>query len=307
MKITTKNYFTEIKKIDIKSLPDEMQQAHSVFNDATESGKDWEIYNEDKDIKEMIGIYLEKLNALLSKKATLRHSSTSPNSNRSGVKVKKPVATKAKVKKPVRQTKRKTQTKTEYKPKTKVNMSTRTKNVASVNKEIALIKRFVNMLGQEKSKKQVLSLMNVVQKYLFERRARRVYKYSEELLAINNSLMAAFQNQSAKVKISISPIKEKQLREIAGLEKERVSVQFIKDYINVQGKTVTKAKVKRLYNRIADAVNNGSLTKRDRYWKHIDRILDSLKNYYQNDILTIHKAELSGLQGIVNGGIQKKK
>jgi len=233
----------------------------------------------------MIGIYLEKLNSFLLKSAK----------------------TKTKVKKPVKQTQRSVKVKTKNKAKSRTNMNTKTKNVASVNKEIALIKRFVNMLGQEKSKKQILLLMNAVQKYLFERRARRVYKYSEELLTINNSLMAAFQKQSAKVKISISSVKEKQFREIAGLEKERISVQFIKEYINVQGKNVTKARVKGLYNRIADAVNNGSLTKRDRYWKHIDRILDSLKNYYQNEILTIHKAELNGLQGIVGDGSLKKK
>ncbi len=293
MKITAKNYFKEIKKIKLSSLPEEMQQAHSVFNDATESGKDWEIYDEDKDIKEMIGIYLEKLNSLLSKKAK--------------AKVKTKVEVKAKTKKPIKRTHRAVKVKAENKPKASTTMNTKAKKVESVSKEITIIKRFVNMLEQERSKKQVLSLMNVVQKYLFERRARRVYKYSEELLDINNSLMAAFQKQSSKVKISISSVKENQLREIAGLEKERISVALIKDYINVQGKNVTKVKVKSLYNRIADAVNNGSLTKRDRYWKHVERILDSLKNYYQNEILTIHKAELNGLQGIVSSGTQKKK
>jgi hypothetical protein len=289
MKITAKNYFKEIKKVDIESLPDEMQQAHQVFDDATEGGKDWEIYNEDKDIKEMIGIYLEKLNKFILKTT------------------KKTIATKAKAKKPLKQRNAAVKVKIENKPKVRTTMNTKTKKVASVSKEIALIKRFVNMLGEYKTKKQILSLMNLVQKYLFERRARRVYKYSQELLLINQTLMAAFQKQKDEVKISISKPKEKQLREIAGMEKERISVALIKDYINVQGKNVTKAKVKRLYNRIADAVNNGSLTKRDRYWNHIDRILDSLKNYYQNEILTIHKAELSGLQGIVSSGSQKKK
>jgi len=293
MKITAKNYFKEIKKVNVSSLPDEMQQAHSVFNDATEGGKDWEIYNEDKDIKEMIDIYLEKLNKFISKSTTTN--------------VKSKIKAKSKAKKPIKQRSRTVIVKTENKSKTNVIMNTKTKKVASVSKEIALIKRFVNMLGEDKTKKQILSLMNLVQKYLFERRARRVYKYSQELLLINQTLMAAFQKQKNEVKISISSVKEKQLREIAGMEKERLSVALIKDYINVQGKNVTKAKVKRLYNRIADAVNNGSLTKRDRYWKHIDRILDSLKNYYQNEILTIHKAELNGLQGIVSGESQKKK
>ena len=295
MKITAKNYFKEIKNVNIESLPDEMQQAHQVFDDATEGGKDWEIYDEDKDIKEMIGIYLEKLNSLLSRKAKTK------------VKTNVEAKAKTKAKKPVKRTHRAVKVKAENKPKASTTMNTKAKKVASVSKEIIMIKRFVNLLGQERSKKQILSLMNVVQKYLFERRARRVYKFSDELIAINNSLMAAFQKQSPKVNISISSVKEKQLREIAGMEKERISVALIKDYINVQGKNVTKAKVKQLYNRIADAVNNGSLTKRDRYWKHIDRILDSLKNYYQNEILTIHKAELSGLQGIVGSGTQKKK
>jgi len=295
MKITAKNYFKEIKKVNVSSLPDEMQQAHSVFNDATESGKDWEIYNEDKDIKEMIGIYLEKLNNYLSKKTKSSKKKTAQTPR------------KVRAKAAVKQTKKKNIIQTKPKEKKQMKTSTNAKKVASVNKEISLIKSFVNMLGQEKSKKQVLTLMNTVQKYLFERRARRVYKYSEVLLEINQTLMKAFQKQSDKVKITVSKPKEKQLREIAGLEKERLSVQLIKEYINVQGKTVTKARVKGLYNRIADAVNNGSLTKRDRYWKHIDRILDSLKNYYQNEILTIHKAELNGLQGIVSGGSQKKK
>ena len=299
MKITVKNYFTEIKKVTIKNLPDELQQAHAVFSEATEKGKDWEIYDEDKDIQEMVAIYIDKLNSLLSKPNPKTKTTKAITKKTKVVKAKtprKPTIRKKQTKKP--------HTKTELMPKTSTS---KTKNVASVNKEITLIKRFVNMLGQEKSKKQILLLMNTVQKYLFERRARRVYKYSEELLLINNSLMAAFQKQSPTVKIAISKVKENELRQIAGLEKERLAVQFIKEYINVQGKNVTKARVKSLFNRIADAVNNGSLTKRDRYWKHIDRILDSLKNYYQNEILTIHKAELSGLQGIANGDNQKKK
>ncbi len=300
MKITVKNYFKEIKKIKISSLAEEMQQAHSVFNDATDSGKDWDIYNDEKDIKEMIDIYLDKLNSFLSKPTnkakTIKQKIKSAKVVKPKINVTKPTENKPTPKPSV------------TKPKTKVAMNTKTKKVASINKEIALIKRFVNMLDKDKTKPQILSLMNVVQKYLFERRARRVYKYSEELLLINKSLMAAFQKQATTVKVSIAAADEKNLREIAGLEKKRIAVVFIKDYINVQGKTVTKAKVKRLYNRIADAINNGSLTKRDRHWKHVERILDSLKNYYQKEILTIHKAELSGLQGIVSdGNTQKKK
>lgn len=298
MKITVKNYFAEIKKVDIKKLPDEMQQAHSVFSDATEKGKDWEIYNDDKDIKEMVAIYIKKLNSLLSKAAS------KPKAKKTAKKKSTAKVVKAK---PQKTTKATTKTETKSKSKPSIAMTSKTKKVASVNKEIALIKRYVNMLDQERSKKQILLLMNAVQKYLFERRARRVYKYSEELLMINNSLMAAFQKQTPKVKISISKVKENELRQIAGLEKERLAVQFIKEYINVQGKNVTKARVKSLFNRIADSINNGSLTKRDRHWKHIDRILDSLKNFYQNEILTIHKAELNGLQGIVSDGSLKKK
>lgn len=219
------------------------------------------------------------------------------------------LASKSKTSQPKKPRRSSLLSKKEEKPNTKNQVMTTapSKKVASVNKEIQLIKRFVNMLGKDKSKKQILYLLKMIQKYLFERRARRVYKYAQELEEIEQFLFKAFQKQNDIVLIKLSRVKEKHYRSIAGLEIERIAVQFIKSYLSLQGKNINKAKVKALYNRIADAINNNDLSKRNRHWKHIQRILDSLKNYYHSEILTIHTTELRGLQGIVNLDSDKKK
>jgi len=73
MKITKDNYFSEIDKISADELPEELLQAHELISDRTESGRDWSIYTEDAQMKDVINLAFEKLGELIE----YRHSLSS--------------------------------------------------------------------------------------------------------------------------------------------------------------------------------------------------------------------------------------
>src|SRR5689334_22288372 len=60
--ITTNNYFTEIRKIDLLSLPEPSRKGHEFVAKATGNGDNWNSYGSSDTIKKAIDIYLSKLN-----------------------------------------------------------------------------------------------------------------------------------------------------------------------------------------------------------------------------------------------------
>jgi hypothetical protein len=53
MKITRKNYFEQIEKVDFPTLPDELKQAHVVLLVRTEKGRNWNAVTNDAELKQV--------------------------------------------------------------------------------------------------------------------------------------------------------------------------------------------------------------------------------------------------------------
>ena len=66
MKITKDNYFSEIEKINVDELPEELLQAHELISDKTNVGKDWSIYHQDGEMKKVIDLTFQKLEEFIS-------------------------------------------------------------------------------------------------------------------------------------------------------------------------------------------------------------------------------------------------
>jgi|GEM_PF-6466120 len=71
MQITTKNYFTEVSKLNFDALParfgDWMKEGKVFANDVTDGGRDWTQYDTNQDIKDAVDRYVRNVNSLYQK------------------------------------------------------------------------------------------------------------------------------------------------------------------------------------------------------------------------------------------------
>jgi len=180
--------------------------------------------------------------------------------------------------------------------------------VETISVELKMIKRFVLMHDKVKTQNQIRLFINALQKAIVEKRIRKTSPYAKEINKIQDYLIGLhgqFKNSSDILKVDIAESVRGKYLTLVGKQAELYSVKFIKSYINLQGKMVTNIKAKRLYNRIASAINSNKLTKKDRYWNEIESIMATLKSFVKKNVeegmLIVSSKELNGLQGIVLG------
>ncbi|MBN8865870.1 MAG: hypothetical protein J0H92_21025, partial [Sphingobacteriales bacterium] len=181
--------------------------------------------------------------------------------------------------------------------------------VERVDEAVRFIKRFVLLDGKTKTADQVRSFINSLQRAIVEKRIRKTSPYAKHIDFIQTALIGMYDNMDATIKIVLSGNVRgnifTQLQEIAGSEKVRLSVSYMKRYIALQGKGIDKEKAKRLYNLIATAMNAGKIIGTDPYMKTIQRILQSLRSFVtsarKNDSLVIHDAVLNGINEALDG------
>lgn len=181
--------------------------------------------------------------------------------------------------------------------------------VERVDEAVRFIKRFVLLDGKTKTADQIRSFINSLQRAIVEKRIRKASPYAKHIDFIQTVLIGMYDNMGATIKVVLSGNVRgntyTQLQEIAGSEKVRLSVSYMKRYIALQGKGIDKEKAKRLHNLIATAVNGGKIIGADPYMKTIQRILHSLRSFVtsarKNDSLLIHDAVLNGIHEALDG------
>jgi hypothetical protein len=112
--------------------------------------------------------------------------------------------------------------------------------------------------------------------------------------------------EMAEIKIDSKNLKR--YLEIAHSQAGMLSIALLKAYVSLNGKRDVKDKADRLFNRIKKAVEQGKITKSDKYATKLDDAFQTLKTYIDGDskILNINKAQLNGLMGIVGGELFPK-
>jgi hypothetical protein len=93
--------------------------------------------------------------------------------------------------------------------------------------------------------------------------------------------------------------------EIAGSEKVRLSISYLKRYIGMQGKEITKEKAEKLLNIIIGALDNEKVPGNDPYMEKMKKALSSLRSYVKDattpNVLPIQEAILAGIQRALDG------
>ena len=306
--ITKSNYYNKIKEISITDLPDTLKAGHEFVEEATGKGQDWSTYEGDKEIKEVIDLYFQKLDAfvkatkLTEQKPTKSKDTTIRKSEKKAVKPKTFTARKNPAAKPKPSPVRsKSRPRIKRKPATKFTG----KFVEAFNDEILLIRRMLNMDDKEKTKHQILLFINAIQRKIIEKKIRKTSPYANQIKFIQDWLVELYNKMGETVKVEISEKKLKEFQTITGSRQIRPSIRLIKRYVNLHGKPVEYARVKSLHNAIANAVNKGRIKKSDPYYDKLNEIIDSLRDFNcevgAKSHLKIHQATLNGLYGVLDG------
>ncbi len=282
--ITTNNYFEKIASVKMNTLPDAMQKGHEFIIKATGNGSNWNAYQNSEAIRNTIDLYLSKLNDLVGqitpkptpgRKSATKAGESKTESNAST----NPVSKKAKVK----------------------PSSQSSALVERIPEEIRFIRRFVNLNGKTKMKEDILRFVNSLQKSIVEKKIRKSSPYAEQVKFIQIRLIKTYNTMKAKIKIELKAETLDKLKEIIGEEKVLPSINFIKQYINMNGKPGMKEKAKQLLAQINNAMLKGTVTDGDRYIIEIHELKKNLKQFTTTTqkVLKIEQATLNGLEGVL--------
>lgn len=303
--LTPQNYFDRVKDIDFSTMPEAIRQSHAFVVDMTGDGNNWQDYYESDGIRETVDIYFNALAKQL-------------NEGKNNSDTKTPAGKKSKEKQPSKETKQKNKPATkqdthvpvETKSKEPVTRRTRisivdAKPVEHVDEEVKFVKRYVLLHGKEKTKEQVLSFINSLQKAIVEKRIRKTSHYAEQIKYIQNSLIKVYNSMGKSTTLKIRDNVLAEMLGIAGSEKVRLSISYLKRYIGMQGKEITKEKAEKLLNVITGALDNEKVPGNDPYMEKMKKVLSSLRVYVKDattpNVLPIQEATLAGIQRALDG------
>lgn len=297
--ITINNYYNELDKINGATLPEALQKGWTFVNKVTEHGRSWDAYHASDSIKKTIDLYIDKLNEYVGSKVEKKSTPTPKKTSPKTARTTKPRAAKKSAPTKVSHPKKKTARELAYE---------RANKVERISDDLRMIKRFVLMHDKVKTQNQIRLFISALQKAIAEKRIRKTSEFAKEINDIQDYLIkfhGRFQTANEKIHVTIGDKKRSHYLTLVGKQAELRSVKFIKSYINLQGKAIPNIKAKNLYNRIANAINNGKLSKKDRYFNEVDQIMSTLKSFVKKNVeegeLVVSSKELNGLQGIVAG------
>jgi hypothetical protein len=177
--------------------------------------------------------------------------------------------------------------------------------VERIDEDVRFIRRFVLLNKKEKTNEQILSFINQLQKAIIDKRIRKTSPYAKQIEFVQDSLLKFYKSMKRKGTLEISDNVLELLTTIGGSEKVRLSINYMKRFVGIHGKQITKDKAKHLFNLIVDAKEKGKIKKTDPYFKKINEVLASLKHFYEiakrNETLEVHQAVLNGLEGTLSG------
>jgi hypothetical protein len=340
----SKNYFSQTQNINWETMPEALAKGHKLVEGAAQNN--WAAYNSNENIKRVVDAYFQKLGEYLAKNPTSTkppQSKTKPEpkskpapekkttkKNYSGKKVEIRPASKSSSKFIVWDVATdqkfanekfdsiedaesfieendmvlvRTITNEEEQEEVEADL------VERIDTDVQFIKRYANMHGKVKTQAQILNLLSGLQRAILERRIRKDSPYASEIATMQDQLIKAYEKMGDMAEIKIDAKNLKRYLEIAGSQESMLSIALLKAYVGLNGKVGIKEKAERLLNRMKKAVTGGKIFRNDKYAKKLNNAYDNLKAFVEGTAssLTIAKAELNGLMGIVGEDLFSQK
>ncbi|MEY3619680.1 MAG: hypothetical protein RLZZ391_46 [Bacteroidota bacterium] len=294
--LNTNNYFQKSQSIDWESLPEALSKGNKLVEGASQNN--WAAYNSNENIKRVVDAYFQKLLDYLDKNPSAPTQKSMPAKV---VKAEPKTASPAKPSPAPKKApeKKAAAEKEEYD----------SEDVEHIDTDVQFIKRYATMHGKVKSQAQILTLIHSLQKAILERRIKKDSPYAKEIELMQNQLISCYEKMGDMAEIKIDSKNLKRYLQIAHSQEGMLSVALLKAYVALNGKRDIKDKAERLFNRIKKAVEQGKITKSDKYANKLNEAFGTLKNYIDGNpaMLTINKTQLNGLMGILGEDLFQKK
>jgi hypothetical protein len=275
--LTATNYTEQVLLIDYISLPENIQKGYDFVKKATSNYSNWDVYYKSDSIKKVMDLYFSKVEIYVPKLSPPQSKSTNQK----------------------KETKPKAERKeTHYAPETPANL------VERLDEEIKVIKRFVNLDGHVKTQEEIVRFINSLQKSIVERKIRKASAYASHIEYIQEALIKIYNSMGTKTTIKIDEKKVVEYEAIIGGEKIYPSIQYIKKYLNLVGKTGIKQKATELAKLMESAVTKKKVLPTDKYADKMNIAFKKLIHFIENPTektIELESQELNGLQGIVDG------
>lgn len=173
------------------------------------------------------------------------------------------------------------------------------KGVVNISEQVRIIKRFVTLMQSKgKTKKALENLLLAIKKAFLLKKITASMPYYEVVKDIEKILVEATQS-SGNVEISVSQKDIENLKDIAGSEKRLLSVTYLNSYFNLaRSDKQDKAKMKKLAEKIGNALKEGYIKPNDMYYKEIKRAFGKLNS----GEIKLNADELAGLSEICSCG-----
>lgn len=297
MMITTSNYFAHINDINFSVLPEAFKKGHEFLVKATNNGESWSSYQSSETVKKTIDIYLAKLNEFLNaSKNEEKNQRKRDVEQQTSKEINREAKNKQGVINPDGHPKKKFR-------KNKVDSEPKESSlVERLPEEIRFIRRFLNLKGKSKTKEDVLRFINALQKAILEKRIRKASPYAKQIVYIQDKLLQTFNTMKQRVTIEINPRTQIQFKELIGGEKVYPSIQYLKKYINMNGKQGMKEKAKKLALQMRRAVDQKKISKDDSYAIILNKAYENLNAFVDNKsekLLKIESRELNGIEELL--------
>ena len=181
------------------------------------------------------------------------------------------------------------------------------KPVERIEEEVRFIKRYIMLHGKSVTIKQVLNLLNGLQRAILERRIRKTSSYAKEVKYMQEKLIGLYnfmrKNRKNEMEIELDKKILKEFSEIAGSETVRTSTNYLKRYVGIQGKEIDKEKAQQLIDSMIKAAQKKKISANDPYMNQIEIVFDSLRKFVakakKSDRLALHKNALNGIESFL--------
>jgi hypothetical protein len=295
--LNTNNYFSKAASIDWDNLPEALDKGHKLVEGASQNN--WAAYNSNENIKRVVDAFFQKLSDYLD------NNPSKPIQKSLPAKVAKKEPKTASTLKPATTPKRAPEKKSAA-----AKEEYESEDVEHIDVEVQFIKRYAAMHGKVKSQAQVLTLLHGLQKAIVERKIKKDSPYAKEIEMMQNQLITCYEKMGDMAEIKIDSKNLKRYQEIAHSQEGMLSVVLLKAYIALNGKRDVKDRADRLFKRIKKSVDQGKITKSDKYADKLNEAYQTLKSYIDGDsvMLNINKTQLNGLMGLLGENLfgQKK-
>jgi hypothetical protein len=302
--ITIDNYSAKAKNIDFSKLPDVLQKGHDFVKRVTLTFTSKTAYNTSPTIKKAIDGYFSKLDEFLS---TSKKGAIVPARKEQPKKESRPIVKQEKEAHKIVKNKKAAR----HEPK-KAAIREDVEWVERIPEELRFMKRYVNLNDKTKTYDQLLTFINSLQRAILEKRIRKTSPYAKQVEYMQKKLIEVYNERKGEsILVKIAAKTQTEFLNLINKEKIYNSVQFIKRFISLHGKTGIKEKAKRLYDSMNRAVNRGKLEKSDKYATKLNEIWKLLEAFLKDENqtrLAMDKEELNGLVGLIEdcncGGLE---